>query len=223
MAKSAGTGKRDLIGKTNSKMVATVAIAAFLSVFSLIAARALWSQRGYQSRVIGEKEKAVSQLEENIKAVEELEVSYRAFVETQDNVIGGNSQALGDRDGDNAKIVLDALPSKYDYPALITSMEKLLAENNFTLKSIGGQDDEIAQAESSSAEPVMVPFSLTSEVGNYVRVNELLQTLYRSIRPIHYKNLNISGSGESALEVSVDGFTYYQPSKEFKVDTKVVK
>ena len=76
----------------------------------MVASRALWSQRGYQSRVISEKEKAVSQLESNIAATNQLAISYNAFVSTPDNVIGGNPNGTGDRDGNNAKIVLDALP-----------------------------------------------------------------------------------------------------------------
>ena len=223
MAQVQATGKRELIDRTNSKMVGIVALAAFLTVFSIIASRALLSQRSYQAEVIGEKEKAVKQLVENKTAVEELEVSYRAFVERQDNIIGGNSQGDGDRDGDNAKIVLDALPSKYDYPALITSIEKLMDTGGFTLKSISGSDEEVAETDSTESEPVMMPFELSTEVNGYNRVNEFLTTLYWSIRPVDMNQLTISGSGDTTIQVSIDGFTYYQPAKGLTIDKKVVK
>lgn len=217
------TDKRDLINKSNSKMVGAIAVSTFLAVFSLIASQALWSQRGYQARVIKDKEVAVNQLEKNQKAIEDLEIEYNAFVGAQDNIIGGNPDALGDRDGDNAKIVLDALPSKYDYPALVTSMEKILGDNGFNLKSISGDDDEIAQADIESDEPVIVPFEIESEVGDYPRVEALFRALYLSIRPIGYKEVTISGGSGSSLSVNIDGFTYYQPAKGLTIDTKEVK
>lgn len=223
MASNISIGKRELIDKTNSRIVGVIAIAAFLVVFSLIASRALWSQRGYQSRVIDKKEAAVKQLNDNVKAVEDLEVTYKAFVERQDNVIGGSSQAIGDRDGDNAKIVLDALPSKYDYPALVTSLEKILADNGFSLKSISGNDEEIAQTDGGASEPVMMPFELSSEANGYPQVETLLKVLYASIRPIDYKELSIKGNTDSNIEVRIDGFSYYQPSKGLTITKEVVK
>lgn len=221
MAKIQTTSKRGLIDKTNSKMVGIVAIAAFLTVFSLVASRALLSQRSYQARVIDKKEAAVKQLVANKDAVEELEVSYRAFVERQDNIIGGSSQAVGDRDGDNAKIILDALPSKYDYPALVTSIEKLMGTGDFALQSISGDDDEVAQSGVDSSDPIQMPFELSTEVNGFNRVNEFLATLYRSIRPIDINELNIAGSSESTIEVTVDGFSYYQPAKGLTIDKEV--
>lgn len=223
MATNAPMNKRELIDKSNSKIVLAIAIATFLAVFSLIASQALWSQRGYQARVIEDKEKAVKQLNANKEAVKKLETSYRAFVETQDNAIGGDAQALGDRDGDNAKIVLDALPSKYDYPALVTSIEKLLSNNNFALDAISGEDQEITEVKSESKEPVRMPFTITTEVNGYPQVDAFLRVLYASIRPINYNNLIISGSSESSLELNVEGFSYYQPSKGLTITEKVVK
>lgn len=223
MATNAPTNKRELIDKTNSRMVGVIAVAAFLVVFSLISSRALWSQRGYQSQVIEEKEKAVSQLKKNKIAVDELKVSYSAFVGTQDNIIGGSTDAIGDRDGDNAKIVLDALPSKYDYPALVTSLEKLLTTNNFSLKSITGDDQEIDEQNSESKEPVKMPFTMSSEVNGYQQVDAFLKVLNASIRPIDYNELSISGSSESTLEIEVDGFSYFQPSKGLTITKKVIK
>lgn len=213
MAQKAPANKRELIDKTNSRMVGVIAVAAFLIVFSLIATRALWSQRGYQTRVIEKKEKAVEQLVENKEAVKKLEGSYRAFVGTQENVIGGNSETLGDRDGDNAKIVLDALPSKYDYPALITGLEKLLATNSFTLDSISGKDQEVDEFNSDAKEPVEMPFEISTELTGYPQVDAFLKVLYASIRPIDYNSIEISGGNDSKIEVNIDGFTYYQPSK----------
>lgn len=220
--------KKELINKANTSMVAAIAIAGFLVVFALISSRALLAQRSYQAKVIAEKEKAVKQLEKNQEAVKQLETSYKAFVETPENVLGGNPGGTGDNDGNNAKIVLDALPSKYDFPAFITSLEKLLTLSQFKIETIGGKDDEVAQSNAKSKDPVEMPFKLTSEVPNYAKVKELLELTERSIRPIKVKKLTLTGGGQNAnsgnaISVSVDGVSYYQAAKGLTIEKKVVK
>src|SRR5689334_22008086 len=123
--------KRIQVSKATATIVGTIAAAAFIAVFSLIASQALLSQRAYQSRVIAGKEKAKKQLEDNIKAVNVLSTQYKAFIGTSQNIIGGNPSGSGERDGDNARIVLDALPSKYDFPALAASLEKILGGGGY--------------------------------------------------------------------------------------------
>src|SRR5574338_279847 len=107
--------KRILIDKANSTIVLAVGIAAFLTVFSMVSSKALLSRRAYQSKVIELQEKARDQLNAN----------YQAFVDRPENIIQGSSTGKGERDGDNAKIVLDALPSVYDFPGLTSSLEKI--------------------------------------------------------------------------------------------------
>jgi hypothetical protein len=137
--------KRLQINKASATMVLPLTIASFITVFSLVATRALLSQRSYQSRVISEKEKAKKQLKENIVEVEKLRAQYKGFADAPTNVLGGDPRGAGEKDGDNARIVLDALPSKYDFPALATSLEKLLTNGGYKIESIAGSDDELNQ------------------------------------------------------------------------------
>lgn len=216
--------KRVQISKANSSMVITIAIAAFIVVFSIIASRALLNKRAYQARVINAKEKAVDQLEANIKAANTLVASYKTFVETPENVIGGNPAGTGDRDGDNAKIILDALPSQYDFPALTSSLEKLLATNNYKVESITGTDDEIAQQEnqqSATPQPIEMPFTVVVKT-NLEGAKNLLGIFQRSIRPIKVQTVEASG-GNSDLTLTVTAITYYQPQKDLSIQTEVIK
>lgn len=216
--------KRLLIDKANSTMVMVMAIASFVTVFGLIASKALMSQRAYLSRVTSEKEKAVKQLKTNISAVSDLQNSYKAFVSTSENVLGGNPKGSGDKDGDNAKIVLDALPSKYDFPALATSLEKLLTTQTYKIDSITGTDDEInqqANASSPSPKPVDMPFQVTVS-GTYSALQGLVTTLEKSIRPIQIQFIDFSGS-DSSMQLSINAKTFYQPEKALSITTKVVK
>lgn len=223
MANLPNVGKKELIDKANRTMVLAIAAAGFLIVFCIFACKALWSQRSYQAEVIGTKEKAVAQLEENQENVKDLAIKYKAFINTPDNIIGGNPSGTGDRDGNNAKIVLDALPSKYDFPAYVTSIEKLLKTKNFSVESIGGSDQEVEELDSDAKDVVEIPFKLSSQVGSPGRIGEFFSTLELSIRPIKLQKVSISGSDKGDTTISVDGTSYYLPAKGLTIERKVLK
>jgi len=217
------SSKRLQIDKANTAIVIATATAAFLVMFSLVAGKSLINRQSYQAKVIGEKETALKQLEENEKNVQQLVASYKIFVEKPENAIGGVSNGTGDRDGDNAKIILDALPSKYDYPALVTSLEKLLDELNFEIVSISGKDLELEQSKiDSSVNPVPVELPLDAEVkGNIDSFYLLTKMLELSIRPFYINNLEVSGE-DTDLSLKIKAKSYYQPSKLLDISEKVV-
>src|SRR4051812_44686458 len=109
--------KRVAIANANTQTVVIVSIATFLSIFCLFAAKTAWSQNRYQARVTVAKEAAHRQLLSNARAYDSLLASYQDFEGNNVNVIDGSSDGTGDRDGKNSRIVLDALPSSYDFPA----------------------------------------------------------------------------------------------------------
>ena len=222
MAKQVSS-KRLLINQSTAQVVIFVSVASFVLIFSIFASRGLLSQRAYQSRVIEGKSKAKKQLEQNIETVEQLRTQYKAFVNTNENVLGGNPAGKGDKDGDNARIVLDALPSKYDFPALATSLEKLLAP--FKPDAITGSDDEVAQntnqKTSSTPQPIEIPFQVGAQT-NYQSAAALLGTMEKSIRPIYVKSFSIT-AGSGQLQLAVSAKTYYQPGKSLSITTKEVR
>lgn len=222
MAKRHVSQKVTQIDRANTTMVVVVAVSAFVFIFSLVASHALWSKMSYQSKIIGAKEKARDQLIANINKVGNLVVSYKAFVETADNILGGSPSGKGDKDGNNAKIVLDALPSKYDFPGLTTSIEKILKNNNSSINSISGTDDELSQvSKNNSNQPIAMSFKLSAN-GTYDSTQKLLGLLQNSIRPIHVKQLGLA-SAENGIEVTVTADSYYQPEKTLTIQKKVIK
>lgn len=225
MAKTASFTKRALITKANSTMVYATAIAAFLVVFSAVASKALISQAAYQNRVISTKKKALSTLKSDLSAVNSLKTSYKSFVDTPRNVLGGNPAGTGDQDGDNAKIVLDALPGRYDFPALTTSLEKLIVSQGLQIQGITGTDDELAQIANQSStvpQPVAVPFQVRVS-GSYDATKSLLSVFERSIRPIQVLKVEVSGDKGGTVTTAIDAQTFYQPEKSLKIRTEVVK
>lgn len=209
------------IDKNNAKMVLVIAVAVFITVFSLVASKALLGRQAYQSRAINEKKKALSKIKANNQSAAKLVSAYKVFVSSPDNKIGGTTSGGGDRDGDNAKIVLDALPSKYDFPALATSLDKILSNKSFQILSLSGTDDELKQQAALPSSPVEIPFQISAK-GDFTSIQDLIDIFERSIRPIKISKLNFTGN-DSSLNISVDAKTYYQPEKKVTVTTKVVK
>lgn len=226
--------KRIQIDKANRTIIIVLAVSVFVTVFSMFISKALLAKRSHQSKIISGKELALKQLKANVTAVDSLNDSYRTFVSTPQNVIGGSTKGTGDRDGDNAKIVLDALPSKYDFPALATSLEKILSDKQYAVGTISGTDDELAQSgvpseeadaavvkDATKVEPVAIPFSI-GVTGTYASLQGLLKTLEKSIRPIQVTSVLVTGD-DSSLQIEVTANTYYQSEKVYSISTKDVK
>ena len=216
--------KRTLIDKANTTVVIVVSVATFLLVFSIIATKSFIQQAQYQNKVIQKKRVAVITLKEDIESTKKLQASYVAFTTTSKNAIGGISTGSGKQDGNNAKIILDALPSTYDFPELTTSLESILSDQNVRFNSINGTDDEVTQSAnlvSSNPEAIAIPFELTVS-GQYDNIRNVLAALESSIRPMQINSLSIAGN-QDELTLSVVAQTYFQPAKSLNIRSVIVK
>ncbi|MDZ7786545.1 MAG: hypothetical protein U5L95_05555 [Candidatus Saccharibacteria bacterium] len=237
--------KRALVDKANTTVVVSVAIAAVIVTFCLVASKALWDESRFLTRVIEKKETARDQLIANVEATDSLVDSYEGFVREQPNVIDGNIDGDGERDGDNARIVLDALPSKYDHPALATSIEKILGDQGLTVESIQvldqqaneagqasqqidpgqidqQQGDESGAESVSNNEPIEMPFEFSVNLSPDAS-RQLFRKLQRSIRPMHVTQFSINSQSESSIQLTVSAKTYYQPKSGVQITKETVK
>jgi Tfp pilus assembly protein PilO len=226
MARTTAFTKRSLINKANSTMVIATTVAAFALVFGLVAGKALVSQMGYQNRVVSAKKIALNRLKGDLAARTTLKNSYDNFVAQNPNVIAGDKNGTGSKDGDNAQIVLDALPSKYDFPGLTTSLEKLITDQGLKIVSISGTDEEATQASNATSpdpKPVAMPFQFQAN-GSYNSIKSLVDTLQNSIRPFQIQTLEMTSPGDTSnMNITIAAQTYYQPEKDLKITSKVVK
>lgn len=216
--------KRVLVNKANSNIVLVAAAASFVVIFSLVASKTLISQMNYQNHVISAKKTALKQLKSDIQATGPLVTSYKIFDGTLQNIIGGTSTGTAANDGTNSTLILDALPSKYDFPALATSIEKLISARGLQIQDIQGTDDEVAQSANQSSttpKPVPMPFQLTV-LGNYTALQGLIADFQNSIRPFQIQSVDLSGA-ESNMTLTLTAQTFYQPEKDLNITTKVVK
>jgi hypothetical protein len=226
--------KRLAISKANTQMVVVLGIASFITVFCLVASFSIWSTTRYQVKVIDASQKAKEQLSTDITSYNSLVSAYEKFDGPTTNVLGGSSTASTtgtsgsntfNNAGDNAKIVLDALPSTYDFPALATSIENILNNGGFDIGNISGTDNQMTeQSNNSSSNPqtVAIPFEFNVVNTNYAAIGQLLNTLNDSIRPMQINTIDIEGSGDQ-MTLTVNAQTYYQPAKTLSITNKVVQ
>ena|SRR5579883_2631431 len=216
--------KRTLIAKSNTTIVAVTSAACFIVVFSVVASVSLVNQFAYQNRVITASKRALSQLQSNVQAAQTLATSYSAFTSTPANIIGGNPGGTGPQDGTNTKIILDALPSKYDYPALVTSIENIIAGQSVQIQSITGTDDAANQAKqqtSSSPAPQTMPFQVVVQ-GDYASIQNVVHAFERSVRPFQIQTIELSGD-QNKLALTISAQTYWQPARDLGTQTEVIR
>lgn len=208
--------EHNLIAKNNTKMLVMLAVAGAVLSFSMVASISLIKRMNYQAKVINERTKVQKQLVSNVAAVDSLIAAYKNFDQAAESVIGTNDS--------NSKIVLDALPSKYDYPALASSLEKLLTTGGFSDISITGSDNEAtAEQNSTTPLPVEIPFTIAAK-GSYTSLQTLINNLRISIRPFKISKLDITAaSGSDSMSFSITATTFYQPEKNLEIPLKEVK
>jgi len=228
MVKLPETSKRARIDKTQSTMLAIISIAAVITIFCLMSAKALLSQAAYQRKVVKANQAAVKQLQANVTAAKALVTQYSQVFEgtNTSNIIGGQNTTSPDAvppNGDNARIVLDALPSKYDFPALISSVSNILTDDKITSPSVTGTDESATIDNNAATNPQPQQIQLTvTGTGTYDNVLAFVQDLERSIRPFDVVSLQLAGPQDS-LTFTLTVNTYFQPAKSLNVVTQEVK
>lgn len=223
------SGSKQLqIDKEQSKMMAIIAIATVITIFSLVSSRVLISQAAYQRRVINARHAAIKQIQANSSNADILINQFNNVFQGNDptNIIGGkntNDPNAHPPDGDNARIVLDALPTTYDFPALLTSMSNILTNNSIGSPSIGGTDQSTTFDSTPSANPRPSPIDLSiTGSGTYENMQSLIKDLERSVRPFNVTRMTLSGN-QSNLVLSLNMTTYYQVAKTLNTTSKEIK
>ena len=221
MAAKSYSLKQLKIDKANSVIVGVTSAAVFILIFSLISCKSLLSQRSYNSRLGTAQQVSLNQLKADVSAENVLFSHYQTFISPSQNIIGGSSGGSGVNDGNNAQIILDALPSQYDFPALVTSMQALLSRESVKLDSIGGSDNELQYQSNTAPASVPIPISFTLD-GPYQSVENVITDVQNSIRPIQIQSMQLSGD-ESDIQLTVSAQTFYQPEQNFAITQKAVQ
>jgi hypothetical protein len=205
--------KHLMIDKKQSSMLIVIVVATIVTVFCLVATKSLVSKGLYQRRALHARREVDSTLVDNYESAKTLFKQYKLFAEQQPNMLGGLVNGNTNRDGSNPRLVLDALPSTYDAPAVASSIEKVLVGRNITISSLKVTDDPSSNPSKPEANPKTKTIAFSFEgKSNYNNSLQLLKDFERSIRAFDVNTIEISGS-DSDLKLTVGMTTYYQPAK----------
>lgn len=207
--------KQIQIDRARTVMYGSIIVASITLVTGLIFGQKLMSQNIYQQRVIKARKDSLKQLKSNVQASKDLSDAYKSFDAAEESVLGTKDK--------NSRLILDALPSKYDYPAMISSVEKLLSDKGYIVESVSGEGDQEGTAlqTSSQPKPIEIPFGVTTRT-SFDLSQRLMLTFENSIRPIAVSELDLNGN-DSQLRLTIKAKTYYQPERVLDIQTKVVK
>ena len=194
--------------------------ATFIVLFCLISIYSMSKVFNYQNQVLLDNNKALSILKNDQSAENNLVKSYQNFNNSPTNIIGGVSSSDTQNNGNNTKIILDALPSALDYPALLSSVQSLLGSEGVTINSITGAGNQSSSSttNSNSSKPQSLTFSF-SVSGPYSNIQNVISTFERSIRPMQFQSIDLSGN-QSSMNLTATVQTYYQPMVGFNVSTE---
>jgi hypothetical protein len=216
------------LDKAQTSMMITVAAATAISIFCLVGIKTLASQATYQSRVIHARHESIKQVQSNIDNAKNLADHYNQVFEGNSpvNIIGGRNtkdSKAQPPDGDNGSIVLHALPTTYDFPALLTSVSKVLSGHAVTNQSITGTDQALNFKNDPVPKPAPVAITLSAAgTLTYANAQGLIQDFERSIRPFDITKLSLNGN-QATMSISFDVGTYYQQAKTTALSTQEVK
>jgi len=170
MNKRVMSQKHLLVEQNNTFMFIVLGVAAAILSFTIVSSVSLSSRLRYQGRVINERVKAQKQLNTNKDVLSSLKSSFENFDSASESVLGTSDK--------NSKVVLDALPSKYDFQALVASIEKII---NITggIQSFGinGSDLEATAAQNSiDPQTIIIPITIAGRA-NYESIQKLITNL----------------------------------------------
>lgn len=211
------SAKREQIERSRLTMLTIASLGIFLFIFCVITGHALLSKMSFQSRVISADTSARNQLQKDVSAANKLQNSYQSFNIASTNLLKTPVTGV---DNDNAKIILDALPSSYDYPALTSSLEALLNNQGVKIDGIGGSDQSGSVSTSPNSQPIAMPFTFNVD-GPYQNIQNVITEFQKSIRPFQFQTLNLSGD-QSDVNLDATAQTYFQPGAQFNITTKEV-
>jgi hypothetical protein len=212
------------ISKSQSTVLGIIVATVVIVIFSLFATKALILKGSYQRRALHARRNVVDQLKKNYDSANQLFSQYKVFADQDPNILGGTVNGQTNLDGANPRIVLDALPSQYDAPALATSIEKIMTGRGLSIAALSLNDDPVSNSDQPQSQPTAKPMTFSfAGTTDYANAAQLFKDFEHSIRPFDLNTLEINGT-DAKLNLTAAMTTYFQPAKSLNLDaTKEVK
>ena len=142
--------KRNEINKANQTMFLAVAGAALITGASVVGMIYLFRIFTFNAKVIGEQDKSIKTIEQNIKNIEDLK-SKLSTLETDSHL--NERQLKSNLEDGGLRVIADALPDRENAAALAASLEKKIFSEGVTLDafSIDSADSAAASNDNNSS------------------------------------------------------------------------
>ena len=221
-------GKKTQLANTNNLQVIWLSVAIFIVIFCFFAVKSLYSEGQYQNRVIKAQDSTLSTLSDDLASVSQIEKSYEAFNNVPQNILGGNPSTTGGNNGNNSKIILDALPNNIDVPAWslnINNLDSLLLQQPsfITLDPSAVAVDQTTVAPSLMPMPIAIPLAGSFSVDPN-SIGGVLDSLYTSLIPIQVNSINIvAGLPGTPAKVTFKANANYQAPYKFSTTSEIVQ
>lgn len=222
--------KRTQIASANRVMFAWVAGVSVIFGFALVASIFLTKLMFFNEKVLQEKSKTIATLSLNNKNISKLEQQVRVLNTNQALI-----SSMAEPDAQAVQVVLDALPSDANSPALGASIQTKLVGNipglileTFQINPVAGIESlstsgsSIDASTSGSSDTLgEITFAL-SVYGTDDALRQLLTNFERSIRTIHVTSLKFE-SHDELRALTINAKAFYQPKRVIELKDKTVK
>ncbi len=211
--------KRQKIAQSSRTMFLWVAGMSAVVGFAAVMIVFLVQHILFQAKVIDEKNKTVSTLNDSVRALPGLKDNIR-LLDTNVNL----KNLKANPDDRSLQVILDALPASENTLALGSSLQNKLLNNvpNVSIESISPGGDSEGGSSTEEGGSGQVPFQVTLKANSASDLKEALRHLERSIRIIDIDKLTID-QGESDATMTVSGHAYFEQARQYTLSEKVVK
>ena len=227
-AKNSTFSRRRLIEAASHMMFLWVASASVVIAFAVVALQFIYKDFSFNNEVLKEQNTANQNLTHNINNIAGLKDNVNKLTASTD--LASVKANTGE---DTLQVVIDALPADSDVTGLPASVQKVLAPAaGVTLRGVGVPTDTAAVASSSASATSTTPVATESKPieqkyaievsGTYDTIKKFIQSLEKSIRPIHINTIDMTGT-DINLRATIGVTTYYQPTKSISITQKVKK
>jgi len=229
MAQDKALRKRQQIAKANRMMFIAVAAASAVIGIAVVVAIFLGQKLLFNEKVLSEKQKTISVLQQNNKNAGLLKENVAVLNTNQDL----KDSSTKPDDNASLRVILDALPAEANSSAFGASLQKvLLAGEGINVDTLS--INPVAGIEASNTDVATDGVAVTSEnsIGFSFSVSTasdggdslraLLQRLERSIRIVKLLSYEIERQG-NRLVLKGSAEAYYQPEMKVTLMDKVVQ
>lgn len=214
--------KRQQIIQSGRMMFVWVAIASVVIGVTLVASWFLVQQIMFRQKVVNEKIKTASILQDNNKAVKGLQDNVRVLETNQalnSAKASPNEKAL--------QVPLDALPAERNTLALGASIQEKLVggQPNVTLESLDVMPSDTASSTSaptSSSAAESLGYTLAVSSPDSTSLRDLLTRFESSVRIMDVDAIKLE-RGENKMSMILNAHAFYLPEKTVELGSKTVR